>query len=295
MNSRLTYAVVTPAHNEAAHLRQLAGSMRSQTVLPREWMIVDNGSVDDTEEAIAEIARSTPWVRSIFVPKDDEAPRGAPIVRAFHVGVDALGDRTDVVVKLDADITFGSDFFEQILNAFEADLRLGITGGLCLERDSNGVWKPTHVTRGHVRGATRAYRATCLSDVLPLDERMGWDGIDELCARVAGWETRSIETLPFRHHRTLGAREDRWQKWIGQGRMGHYMGYRPSYLAARALFRSFREPRAVGMLWGFGAAAIRGEERYRDPAVRAYLRRQQRLRELPARILEASGHSSSAR
>ena len=159
----------------------------------------------------------------------------------------------------------------------------------------SGAWQPTHVTRGHVRGATRAYRAACLADVLPLEERMGWDGIDELSARVAGWETRSIETLPFEHHRTLGARENRWEKWVGQGRMSHYMGYRPSYLAARTVFRSLREPRAVGMLWGFGAAALRREPRYRDPAVRAYLRRQQSLRAIPSRIMEALGRSSGER
>ena len=289
MTGPLTYAVVTPAHNEAGHLRQLAVSMRSQSMAPSEWMIVDNGSTDGTARAASEIVDATPWVRSIYLPKDDAAPRGAPVVRAFHAGLEALGVRTDVVVKLDADVTFEGDFFERILAAFEDDPQLGITGGLCLEQDASGAWKPSHVTRGHVRGATRAYRADCLRDVLPLEERMGWDGIDELRARVVGWETRSLDTLPFRHHRTLGAREGRWTMWTGQGRMAHYMGYRPSYLAARSLYRSLREPRAIAMLWGFGAAAVRREPRYHDPAVRNYLRRQQRFRSLPTRVLEVLG------
>jgi glycosyltransferase involved in cell wall biosynthesis len=286
----LRYAVVTPAHNEADNLRRLAECMRAQSVTPTEWMIVDNGSTDGTADVIRNLTAATPWVKSIAVARDDgEAARGAPVVRAFHAGLEELSDLPDVVTKLDADVELEPDFFARIMAAFDADPRLGITGGVCYEPDTNGVWKPTHVTRGHVRGATRAYRSVCLSDVLPLVERMGWDGIDELRARVAGWDTRSLEDLPFRHHRALGARERGWDKWIGQGRMAYYMGYRPSYVWARVVYRGVREPRAIAMLWGFGVDALNRAERYSDPAVRAYLRRQQSFRALPVRIREALG------
>jgi len=291
--SLVRYAVVTPAHNEGVHLPRLAECMRAQTVIPTQWIIVDNGSTDDTAQVAAEITSALPWARSIFMPKDDEAPRGAPVVRAFHAGLDALAENAQVVMKLDADVTFETDFFARIMDAFASDANLGITGGLCWEQDASGTWKPEHVSREHVRGATRAYRATCLADVLPLEERMGWDGIDELRARVAGWDTRSLDDLPFWHHRTLGARERRWDKWIGQGRMAYYMGYRTWYLGARTVFRSLREPRAIAMLWGFGSAALRRERRYPDPKVRAYLRRQQSVRALPVRVREALGKPRS--
>ena len=133
---------------------------------------------------------------------------------------------------------------------------------MCLEQDADGVWQSdVRHARARPRCDTRLPRQRA-SPTSCRSKAMGWDGIDELRARVAGWETGSIETLPFKHHRKLGAREDRWEKWVGQGRMSHYMGYRPTYLAARALFRSVREPRAVGMLWGFGAAALRREPRF---------------------------------
>jgi glycosyltransferase involved in cell wall biosynthesis len=292
----LRYAVITPAHNEADNLRRLAACMQAQSVSPTEWMIVDNGSTDGTAQVLGELTTAVPWVHSISVPRaDDSAPRGAPVVQGFHAGLAALGDLPDIVTKLDADVEFESDFFARILDAFDEDPHLGITGGVCYETDTTGVWKPTHVTRGHVRGATRAYRSTCLADVLPLVERMGWDGIDELRARVAGWETRSLEDLPFLHHRPLGAREHEWGKWIGQGRMAHYMGYRAWYVGARTVFRSIREPRAMAMLWGFAGAALRHEERYPDRAVRDYLRRQQSIRALPTRIREALGRTAPGR
>jgi glycosyltransferase involved in cell wall biosynthesis len=175
--------------------------MHSQSLAPSEWVVVDNGSTDETAVVLAEIAASISWARSIYLPKDDEAPRGAPVVRAFHAGVDALQGGTDVVVKLDADVSFENDFFERIVRSFEADPRLGITGGVCLEQDANAEWRTTHVTRGHVRGATRAYRAGCLEDVLPLEERMGWDGIDELKARVYARATGDPDGVGVRRRR----------------------------------------------------------------------------------------------
>jgi poly-beta-1,6-N-acetyl-D-glucosamine synthase len=289
-----SYAVVTPAHDEAASLPRLASCMAEQTVAPREWILVDDGSTDDTPRVAADIANELPWAGVLSLESDAPAARGGPVVRAFHAGVDALAERADVVVKLDADISFAPDFFERLLAAFGDDPSLGIAGATCYELDGNGQWKPEHVARGHVRGAARAYRQECLVDVLPLEERMGWDGIDELKAQVAGWRTGPVPGLEFRHHRALGAREPKWSKWVGQGDMAHFMGYRFSYLALRALYRALREPSAVGMVWGYLSAVVTRRDRYDDPAVRAHLRSQQALRRLPHRVRESFGRDGGA-
>ena len=48
---------------------------------------------------------------------------------------------------------------------------------------------------------------------------MGWDGIDAYKAALAGWSTRTIEDLPFRHHRKEGER-DGARRWRGPLRVG---------------------------------------------------------------------------
>jgi biofilm PGA synthesis N-glycosyltransferase PgaC len=291
----LSYSVITPAYNEAGNLRRLAGSMEAQTLPPLEWVIVDNGSIDETAAVAAEIEGRLPWARALSIPSARQAARGGPVVIAFHAGYHSLRTRADIVTKLDADTSFAPDFFERLVAEFGLDDRLGMSGGVCLELDAKGHWRPDHVTRGHVRGATRAYRAACLGDVLPLEERMGWDGIDELKARVKGWRTMSIPDVYFHHHRPLGARERHWHKWVGQGDMSHYMGYRFSYLALRTFYRTLQEPAAAGMLWGYLRAVARRSPRYWDPDVRAYLRGQQTLRTLPDRIREAFGLTGGRR
>jgi glycosyltransferase involved in cell wall biosynthesis len=289
----LTYALVTPARNEAENLRRLAGCVLSQTVLPVAWAIVDNGSTDETAAVAQELAAGSHWITVVSAPGEAAPVRGGAVVRAFNAGLGSVDPSADVVVKLDADVSFDSDHFEGLLERFSTDPRLGIAGGLCLE-EKRGEWRPRYSTRSHVRGAMRAYRDECLDDVLPLEERMGWDGIDEIKAAVRGWRTATIHDLSFRHHRALGERERSTTKWVRQGEMAHYMGYRPSYLVFRALYRTLREPAALTMVWGYAAAALRRQSSYPDTEVRAWLRREQSLRRLPHRAREALGWSASS-
>ncbi len=287
---QLSYALVTPAKNDAENLRRLAAAVEVQTQLPTAWVIVDDGSTDESPELIAKLAERHAWISSTRVPGSAMAP-GAPVVRAFNAGYAVLEGSPDVVVKLDADVSFAPDYFERLVGEFESDPELGIASGICFEFES-GEWVPRHVTGDHVRGATRAYRADCLRAVGPLPEAVGWDGVDELKASVLGWRTESVDGLRFDHHRSVGARDGgATRRWVAEGRCAHFMGYRFSYLVVRTLGRALRDrdPAALAMLWGFARATARREPRYADADVRAYLRRQQAIRYLPLRVRESLG------
>ena len=280
----LRYSLVTPARDEAANLQRLFSSLVAQTVLPSEWVIVDNGSGDETREVVSGFDEE--WIRLASVAGEERPAPGAPVVRAFNAGLAELAVVPDVVVKLDADVSFEPTYFERLLEAFHTEPRLGIASGACLELEE-GEWRPVRVTGGHVRGAARAYRWACLQDVMPLEERVGWDGIDELKASVLGWRTGTVPDLAFKHHRALGARDGRRHvRWVRQGEASYYMGYRPSYLLFRTIHRSLGDPAAVAMIGGYMRAAIAGAPRYPNEAVRQYLRREQSLRSLPKRLQE---------
>lgn len=288
----LAYALVTPVRNEEANLRRLSECVLAQSVLPKAWAIVDSGSTDRTLEIANELSSSREWVRVLEAPEPEQI-RGAPIVRAVLAGLEVLRPWPDVVVKLDADVSFDPTHFEHLLAHFAADPRLGIASSLCLEEEA-GEWRATYSTRSHARGAVRAYRRACLTDVMPLEQRLGWDGIDELKAAVRGWRTATVYDTAFFHHRKLGEREGAYGRWHRQGEMAHYLGYRPSYLVVRALYRARREPSALAMVAGYLGAAIRRRPRYPDSEVRAWLRREQSLRRLRTRAREALGRVESA-
>jgi glycosyltransferase involved in cell wall biosynthesis len=82
-----TYAVITPARDEARSLPRLAASLAGQTVPPARWLIVDNGSTDGTLAIAGELGREHPWIEVLSMPGTDRPVRGGAVVRAVHFGL----------------------------------------------------------------------------------------------------------------------------------------------------------------------------------------------------------------
>lgn len=285
------YALVTPARDERENLERLAASLLAQTVLPDAWILVDDGSVDGTLELAELLAAEHDWIRVLSSPGSVSVGgalaegRGAGRdVIAFNAGIAALESPSDLVLKLDADVSVDPDYFERLLAVFAAEPALGIAGGVCLELERGG-WTRQRVSAGHVRGAVRAYRWECFRAVTPLVERLGWDGIDEIKARTLGWQTRSIDGLEFRHHRRLGTRDGRRRAWAGQGEAAFYMGYRPTYIVLRSLLHMRRDVTAAAMALAYLRSWLRRAPRHDDEDVVRQLRAEQRqaLRRLALR------------
>lgn len=280
-----TYAVVSPVRDQAATLLRFYESLLNQTIAPTAWVIVDQGSRDGTTEMARQLCERHDWIDRVVVEPLDSTRSSSASMLPFRLGLDRLRSAVDVVVKQDADVSLPTDYFEQIVTTFHDEPRLGIAGGTCAAPPSaNGMG----VQPNHVRGTSRCYRKACLDDIWPLDERRGWDGIDELKALVAGWTAAVLPGVSFHRNRPIvelktGSRI----RWDRQGAAAHYMGYRLSYLVARSLHHAVRHPAALAMMIGYCRAALYGEPRCDDEDVRRYIRNQQRLSQLLRRALDA--------
>jgi biofilm PGA synthesis N-glycosyltransferase PgaC len=281
------YALVTPARNERENLERLAATVIGQTLRPLAWVLVDDGSTDGTDKLARGLARAHDWIHVL----DSGGGAGAladgrregRAFDAFRRGVSALPFPTEVVVKVDADTSYQPDYFERLVGRFREAPDLGIAGGACYELE-HGEWCRQRVVATHPRGASRAYRWECVEDIMTLEAKMGWDGLDEARAQLRGLRSQTFVDLPFRHHRPTGGRErGRLRHQAAQGRASWYMGYRPSYLLLRLAYRVPRDPAALGMAWGYFSAAASRAERCPDEAVLRRVRDGQRLRAVVAR------------
>jgi glycosyltransferase involved in cell wall biosynthesis len=285
---------VTPARDEAQNLPRLAQCLVGQRVLPSAWMIVENGSTDDTLAIATKLADEHAWIRVISRPGESVPTRGGPIARAFEAGLEALDTEPSVVVIVDADVSLEPEYFDRLLEKFATDPRLGMASGARHELE-RGEWRrhnPTGSTT--VEGQCRAYRWECLPDVLPLPDAMNWDGIDAIKASLKGWNTRTFFDFGYKHHRTMGTRDgSRTEAWATEGRGAYYMRYRPYYLVLRSLHHARREPAALGLIWGYLSAAARRAQRCPDDEVVSFLRRDQSMRNIFKRTREATGRAAN--
>jgi glycosyltransferase involved in cell wall biosynthesis len=281
------YAIVTPARDEAELLPDLAKDVVGQTAAASAWIVVDNGSTDETRAVAEQLAAQHSWVRCMAIPGPGRPTRGGPVVKAFEAGLAELVDLPEVVVKLDADVRLPNDYFERLLDAFDHDPRLGIASGTRLEPDAEH-WRVRRVTGTMVPAQARAYRRECLRMISPLERCVGWDHVDQLKSSIHGWRNLEVSELFFRHVRPGGTRDGN-DYWLLQGAAAHYLGYRPTYVLFRALHRASRDPNAARMIAGYVSATMHRSPRCSDPSVVDKTREQQRWSNLPQRIRELQG------
>jgi glycosyltransferase involved in cell wall biosynthesis len=277
-----TYAVVTPARDEEHNLARLAAALVAQAQPPIEWVVVDDGSTDGTAALVRELGAHHPWIRLHSEAQREEGEieqgrrHGRPL-DALRRGITKLSVVPDVVVKVDADVDFEPDYFAKLIGRFADDPLLGIASGACYEPEG-GEWVRRTKAEGTVWGASRAYRWECVPDVMALEPSMGWDGLDELKVQLRGMHTQAFTDLPFRHHRPEGGRErSRLHQGAALGRASWYMGYRPSYLVLRSVYRAREEPAALAMMWGYATSALTRSPRCPDAQLVRELRSRQRL------------------
>jgi glycosyltransferase involved in cell wall biosynthesis len=272
------YVVVTPVRNEERYLSCIIASMVAQTVLPVQWVIVNDGSSDGTQEIIENAARRHHWIHGVRRPDRGYRKWGAGIIEAFYEGYRALECTDwDYMSKLDGDLSFEPDYFERMFGKFADDPKLGIAGGVLYHNDGDRRILETH-PQFHVRGGVKIYRRQCWEDIEGLWVGPGSDTVDEVKANMLGWTTRSFFDVHMTHHRYTGASWGRWGGLVKDGKIDYVSGYHPLFLIAKATVRLLRKPyllNSVALLYGYVSACIQREPRVDDANVIRYLRKQQ--------------------
>jgi poly-beta-1,6-N-acetyl-D-glucosamine synthase len=267
--------------NEEKYVAKTLESMVLQTILPLEWVIVNDGSTDRSAQIVASYSERHAWIR--LLNRDGLGERlpehyGGHVVDLVHEGLGNVQTKDfDYIVKLDCDISFDKDFFQKLFEVFAQDPHLGISSGISFAL-IDGLLTEEKTAKGHTLGATKVYRRECFREIGGLVPSMGWDGIDEIKARMKGWEARPLRDMVFVHYRPEGMASGLLASGVERGKGSYFMGYHPLFLLARACRRMVKPgflADGLGMMTGYFCSLLRGDQRIPDPDFIRYLRKHQ--------------------
>jgi biofilm PGA synthesis N-glycosyltransferase PgaC len=275
------YVIVTPVRDEETYLPFTIQSIAKQTVLPVEWVIVNDGSKDRTGEIIEEASIEYPWIHPVHRSDRGYRKWGAGIIEAFYDGFNALECQDwEFMCKLDGDLSFDPGYFAGTFKKFEENPRIGIGGGV-LYHYENGKRVLERTPTFHVRGGVKIFRRECWNAIDGLWVGPGSDTIDEVKANMLGWTTMSFADLQMTHHRPTGASWGRWGGIAKNGTISYVAGYHPLYMLAKSLASALHPPfvlAPVALMYGYVTAYLRGVPQVNDPELIKYLQRQQLAR-----------------
>ncbi|WEM41572.1 glycosyltransferase family A protein [Photobacterium sp. DA100] len=270
--------IITPCRNEAEYAEVTLKSICNQTVRPDLWIIVDDGSTDETPNILKKYEERYDFIK--VVKKNDRGRRnvGPGVVETFYYGLNSVDyKKYQFICKLDLDLDIPNKYFESCIQKFNNDPRLGTFSGKPYVKDGEKVsMEPTgdEISVGMIK----LYRTVCFDDIGGFIREVMWDGIDCHLCRLKGWKAQSldIEELRFIHLRPMGSS----QKSIYTGKKRHgygqyYMGTSLLYMLVSVIYRLKYKPYVLGsfcILFGYLESMLKGSKRFEFPGFRKHLR-----------------------
>ena len=220
----MNYYLVIPAHNEANLINLTLQSLVSQTVLPKKIVVVNDNSTDDTEAVVNAFAKAHPYISLVNKQSTAVHLPGSKVIQAFNTGFETLDEEYDVIMKIDADLIFPTNYLETLTQHFKSDPEIGMVGGFCyIEKE--GKWILENLTdKDHIRGALKAYRKETFKQIGGLKSQMGWDTVDELLCKYYNWKVITDASLQVKHLKPTGANYNKTARYK-QGEAFYTLGY----------------------------------------------------------------------
>lgn len=261
MNNDLKYALITPARNEEEFIEKTIKSVINQTILPVKWIIVSDGSTDNTDEIIKKYVREYAWIEFVRMPEREER-HFAGKVHAFNAGYEKTQKvEYDIISSLDADISFGPKYFEFLLKKFAEIPELGVAGTPFREGEIQYNYQFSR--KEHVSGACQLFRKECFEAIggyMPL-KAGAIDLTAVVTARMRGWRTETFTNKYCVHHRKMGTEGSNMLVAAFKSGYGDFpMGVHPIWQLLRSIYQMTRKPIVIGgmmLLFGYCWALIK--------------------------------------
>jgi biofilm PGA synthesis N-glycosyltransferase PgaC len=247
--SHQSYVLITAARNEEAFIKNTIQSVVSQTVPPKKWIIVSDGSSDRTDEIVLDYAHKYEFIH--FVRRENNGRNQGFASKVYAVREACLNLRNveyGFIGNLDADVSFDINYIKDIIAKFYENPRLGISGGFIYERDGEQYRsRPINTVRS-VAGAIQMFRRECFEDIgglIPV-KLGGEDWIAEIMARMRGWEVKAFPEHKVYHHKSSTGTRGVLRERMRQGAADYAIGSHPLFELIKCLRRIKEKPYLIG-------------------------------------------------
>lgn len=271
------YLLITPCKNEGKNLPSLIDSVRSQTVKPLVWFILDDGSTDDTAIILKRYQSKYEWIKTLRFEEHsrDLGPHLAEVMnKGFNSAIAYCNQRKlgyDYLGNLDGDLTIPPTFFENIIKEFEKNPKLGVASGGTEHVINNHIVR-AKVALNEPSGGHMLIRRECFESIGGFPISYANDSVLKAKARLRDWKTKRFENNVATEVRDVGSAEGFWKGSVQSGKSNYYLNFNPLFVLAKSInfFKKFPYYIGFGYLFGYFNDFIRRKPQIEDEEVKRY-------------------------
>jgi poly-beta-1,6-N-acetyl-D-glucosamine synthase len=298
---KTNYVLITPAHNEEKFIEETIKSVVAQTIRPKKWLILDDGSTDKTGEIIKRYEAKHDFIVYYKVPPLEAESYYARRIIVFLLGYEKVkNENYDFIATLDADLSLEATYYENILGEFDKNPKLGIASGFYTDKVKGEFQAPVRdPDEISTPGGLQVFRSECFKAIggYSVLKYGSSDTLAGIMARMKGWQTRHFPQYQAIHHRPVGTGNGSNILTVKyrEGKAEYAVGYHPLFVLAKAVRRFFWEKPVLlaspCFLAGFLSRYLIGKKRDVPDEVVEFVRKEQIRRILSWRPKSLKGVS----
>ncbi len=280
------YVLITLCKNEGENLPSLIESIVDQTIRPIVWVIVNDGSTDDTPFIIAKSCKKYQWIQSLNISelkKRDIGLNYADLLkRGFDKAIEYCNNNAiefEYLGNVDGDLTLENTFFENLILQFSIDQKLGIASGGTDYKVGNKILR-VKTPINEPSGGHMLIRKKCFDECGGIPITYAVDSVLKAKARLRGWKTKRFEENRAFEIRDVSSAEGYWQGYIMKGKTSYYINMNPVHVFAKSFKFLFRYPHYIGFpyLIGFTSSFLSHEKQIEDLEIKNYFNQKWKIR-----------------
>ena len=271
------YTLNTPVKDEEENLPNLIQSVVKQTVKPVLWVIVDDGSTDNTPKIIKNAKEKYSWIQSTRM-NEGKRDLGLHLADVMRKGFDFAieyciknGIKYHYLGNVDGDMILEYTFIENLIKEFEKNPKLGIASGGSKQIVGDRVIH-TKASIDEPAGGHMLIRRKCFEECGGIPLSYASDSALKAKAKLRGWKTKRFEENIATGIRDMSSAEGYWKGYKNRGKASYYLNLNPLHVMIRSVIYSFRRPCYTGIAYmaGYLSDLRRKKEQIDDNEIKKY-------------------------
>lgn len=280
MTLTMNIGVITPIKNEDENLPLLIESVKNQSLKPAIWVLVDDGSTDNSGQIIASAAESTEWIHTTSSNNNELDYKISDVYIPLGVGFEYLQDivndnhtTMDYYMVLDADMQLSRNYIERLVNYLEANNEVGIISGPIYIRERDKLKKENR-HKNHPAGGATLYDGDFYRSINGPPQVPGRDSASEIKAKNRGFKCEYVDQLDIKavQNRPTGGKGNTFSNSMMRGEIYYRVNMHPIVILLNFCKKVLQWPpyTGVGFFTGYLMAWIYQKEKIDDTEIKEY-------------------------